>query len=104
MAARHLPERTCIGCRQSTSKRSLVRVVRLASGSVQVDPTGKKSGRGAYLCWDSRCWDDALKRKGLDHALKTAISTEDRAALESYAREMPEHKTEEGNPSLRGVS
>lgn len=79
-------------------------MVRLPSGSVQVDPTGKKSGRGVYLCWDRRCWEAALKRKSLEHALRTTITPEDRAALESYAREMPQGQLEEGYPPFRGGS
>lgn len=101
--ARHVPQRTCVGCRQPTAKRRLVRIVRLVSGSVQVDPTGKKSGRGAYLCWDQSCWETALKKKSLERALKTDISAEDRAALESYSREMLQAKIEEDSPPLRGV-
>lgn len=104
MAVRHIPQRTCIGCRQSSAKRRLVRVVRLPSGSVQMDPTGKKSGRGAYLCWDRRCWEAALKRKSLEHALKTTITPVDRAALESYAQQIPGGQTEEGHLPSRGGS
>ena len=47
---RHIPQRTCVACRQTGAKRQLVRVVRAPDGSVTIDPTGKRSGRGAYLC------------------------------------------------------
>jgi predicted RNA-binding protein YlxR (DUF448 family) len=62
-----------------------VRVVRTAAGTIEVDETGKKPGRGAYLCKTPECWDKALKSKMLEYALKTAISMEDKAALQAYA-------------------
>ena len=57
---KHVPQRTCIGCREIRPKRELIRVVRTESG-VEIDPTGKKSGRGTYLCKTKSCWDAALK-------------------------------------------
>lgn len=71
------------------------------SGSIEVDSTGKKSGRGAYLCWDRRCWETALRKKALERALKTTISPEDRASLEAYSRDIPEGKAEEQVPPSR---
>jgi predicted RNA-binding protein YlxR (DUF448 family) len=62
-----------------------VRIVRTAAGTVEVDETGKKPGRGAYLCNTRECWDKALKGKLLEYALKTAITSEDKAALQAYA-------------------
>jgi predicted RNA-binding protein YlxR (DUF448 family) len=59
--------------------------VRTAAGTVEVDETGKKPGRGAYLCKSGECWDKALKGKLLEYALKTAITSEDKAALQAYA-------------------
>ena len=61
-----------------------MRVVRTPEGSVEVDPTGKKNGRGAYLHADPSCRDLALKRKALQHALKTEIGDANRAALIAY--------------------
>jgi len=55
---------------------------------VSIDETGKKSGRGAYLCHDTECWDKALKSKMLEYALKTAVSMEDKAALMAYADQL----------------
>lgn len=80
-----------------------MRVVRLVDGTVEVDPTGKKSGRGAYLCWSRTCWDTALRKKSLERALKTTIAIEDRARLESYSREIAENKVEEFSPPEREV-
>jgi predicted RNA-binding protein YlxR (DUF448 family) len=54
-------------------------------GSVEVDESGKKSGRGAYVCRSRACWDRALKSKVLEYALKTPISVEQRATLQAYA-------------------
>jgi predicted RNA-binding protein YlxR (DUF448 family) len=62
-----------------------VRVVRTAEGTVVVDETGKKPGRGAYLHNSKECWDKALRGKALEYALKTAITADDKAALQAYA-------------------
>jgi len=62
----------------------MVRVVRAPDGAVSVDPTGKKSGRGAYLCSQAECWQTALKRRALDRALKIELSVADREALAAY--------------------
>ncbi|MCL5958233.1 MAG: YlxR family protein [Chloroflexi bacterium] len=85
---KHIPQRTCVACRQEESKRELVRVVRTPEGAVKVDLTGKKSGRGAYLCRSKACWDLAFKKKALEHALKTEISPEDKADLLEFARRL----------------
>jgi predicted RNA-binding protein YlxR (DUF448 family) len=57
LRVKHLPQRTCLACRQVKAKQELVRLVRLTDGSVEVDPGGKKSGRGAYLCGVPECWE-----------------------------------------------
>ena len=100
---KHVPQRTCVSCRQSAAKRRLIRVVRLASGSVEVDLTGKKSGRGAYLCSNRGCWEAALRRKALERALKTTITPENRAVLESYSQGIPEDNVEEYSPPRQEV-
>jgi len=84
MTLRHIPERTCVACRSQRPKREMVRVVRAPDGAVGVDATGKKSGRGAYLCVQSDCWQTALKRRALDKALKTDLSAADREALTAF--------------------
>jgi hypothetical protein len=66
-----------------------VRVVRTPEGHVEVDPTGKKSGRGAYLCARRSCWDLGLNKGHLEHVLKTTISPEDRAGLEAFVATLP---------------
>ncbi|HEY7063981.1 MAG TPA: YlxR family protein [Chloroflexota bacterium] len=82
---RHVPARTCVGCREEQPKRQLVRIVRAPSGGVTVDPTGKAAGRGAYLCRRPECWTDALRRGALAGALRVTLSPEDRAGLDAFA-------------------
>ena len=84
---KHVPQRTCIACRRTDAKRGLMRLVRDADGHIGLDPTGKRAGRGAYLCHDPACWEQALKRHGLERALRVAgLPPEDLAALEQVAR------------------
>lgn len=71
-----IPQRTCLTCRKVAGKRELVRLVRTPSGDVIIDVTGKKSGRGTYLCSDGRCWQKGIDRKKLEYALRTPITTE----------------------------
>ncbi|MBX5490972.1 MAG: YlxR family protein [Chloroflexi bacterium] len=78
---RHVPIRTCVGCRQERPKRELVRVVRTPTGEITIDLTGKAAGRGAYLCRAADCWTAALKRDALARALRTTLTPEDREAL-----------------------
>jgi predicted RNA-binding protein YlxR (DUF448 family) len=86
--AKHIPQRTCVGCRTTSAKREFVRIVRTPEATVQVDATGKLSGRGAYVCASRSCWEDALKKDRLAHALRTTISPDDRAELLSYAERL----------------
>ena len=86
---KHVPKRTCIACGATKAKKDLIRVVRTPEGSVEVDITGKKSGRGAYLCRQEACWDIGLKKKRLDRALHTTISDEARRQLSEFAKTIP---------------
>ena len=80
--AKRQPIRTCVACRTAGGKRGLLRVVRLPDGAgVALDPTGKQSGRGAYLCPTLACIELAIKRKALERSLKTTLSEETQAAL-----------------------
>jgi uncharacterized protein len=88
--AKHIPQRTCVGCRQVQGKRQLVRVVRQADGHVQLDVTGKAPGRGAYVHATGECWHSALSGGRLAHALKLdRIEEADRAELQTYAATLP---------------
>ena len=91
---RHVPQRTCIACRSTEAKRGLVRVVRTPEGRVEVDATGKKNGRGAYVHESRSCWDEALKRERLARALKVTIEKEDYDRLKAHAGALPEHRNE----------
>src|SRR5215208_875372 len=83
--ARRTPQRTCVACRSQDGKRQLVRIVRSGEGRVEVDETGKRAGRGAYLCHRPACWQDALKKGRLDAALKVKLSADDRLKITEYA-------------------
>lgn len=80
---KHIPQRTCVGCRQVMPKRSLIRIVRTPEG-VQVDPTGKMPGRGAYLHNLISCWEKGLKGS-LAQALKTELTPEELERLTAFA-------------------
>lgn len=90
MRPKHVPQRTCIACRSHDAKRGLVRIVRTPEGTVEVDETGKKNGRGAYLCRNRQCWETGVGRKALDNALKIQIDPESRTRLKSYGESLPE--------------
>jgi hypothetical protein len=82
---RRQPQRSCVACRATADKRTLLRIVRSPDGRVEVDAAGKKPGRGAYLCRRLACWQDALKRGRLETALRTRIGAEDKLALVEFA-------------------
>jgi len=84
---KHVPQRTCVGCREVLPKRKMVRIVRTAEG-VQIDPTSKLAGRGAYLHDRRECWERGLKG-ALTHALKTTLNANDRAQLEEFMNRLP---------------
>lgn len=76
---RHVPQRTCVGCRETEAKSNLMRLVRTAEG-VQVDPGGRLAGRGAYVHDRASCWQSALKGP-LARALRTQLTNEEQARL-----------------------
>ena len=80
---KHIPQRTCVGCRTVLAKRQLVRIVRTADG-VLIDPTGKRAGRGAYLHDRRSCWEAGLQGS-LARALKVELTAADRERLEAFA-------------------
>lgn len=81
-----IPQRTCTGCREAKDKKDLIRVVRDKEGNVSVDATGKKNGRGAYICANAQCLEKAIKNKGLARTLK--ISTISQEIIEQLEKEM----------------
>lgn len=97
---KHVPQRTCIACRKVDPKRALIRVVRDGEGRVAIDPTGKRAGRGAYLCHSPACWESAIRRRGLERALRVeALHADDRAQLEQFAATL-EPETPEASASI----
>ncbi len=86
MAGKHIPQRTCVGCREVLPKRSLIRIVRTPDG-VRIDP--QAPGRGAYLHDRRSCWERGLKGS-LSKALRVELSTDDRNELMQYMDQLPE--------------
>ena len=82
-APRQAPQRTCVSCRSASDKRTLVRIVRGSEG-VEVDPSGKKQGRGAYLCHQPECWQLAIRKGRLDAALKTRLTPNEKLRLTEF--------------------
>ncbi|MEG0012508.1 MAG: YlxR family protein [Cellulosilyticaceae bacterium] len=76
MKTRKVPLRKCTGCNEMKDKRELVRVVRSNEGELSLDFTGKKPGRGSYICKDIECLNKAEKNKGLERSFKMAVDKE----------------------------
>ncbi|MCD7974613.1 MAG: YlxR family protein [Phascolarctobacterium sp.] len=76
MKIKKIPQRKCVGCNEMKDKKSLVRVVRSPEGEISIDSTGKKNGRGVYLCPNRECVEKAKKGKRLEKALEKTISDE----------------------------
>jgi len=90
---KHIPQRTCIGCRTVLPKKALIRIVRSPQG-VLVDLTGKAPGRGAYIHGIRSCWEQALKGP-IAHALKAELAAEDRQRLSEFMQTLPVAKENE---------
>lgn len=80
--AKKIPVRQCVGCGEMKSKKEMMRVLKTAEDEICLDVTGKKNGRGAYLCKQMECLQKARKNKGLERSLKTSIPEEIYDALE----------------------
>ena len=84
---KHIPQRTCVACRRQYDKRRLTRIVRTPDSGVVIDPTGKRSGRGAYLCDQSACWEKAIRRADiLNQALNTQVTEAELATIAADPR------------------
>jgi uncharacterized protein len=92
---KHVPQRTCVGCRQTLPKKTLMRLVRTPTG-ILLDPGGKANGRGAYLHNTRSCWEQGLKG-ALARALKTEITDQDRAYLTTIMLSLPEDSPEKSS-------
>ena len=78
-----IPQRQCVGCREMKEKKTLLRVVKSPEGAVSLDFSGKKPGRGAYVCRDVECLRKARKSRALERALEIAIPPEVYDAMEA---------------------
>lgn len=81
MKEKKVPMRMCVGCREMKPKKELIRVVRSAEGAVSMDATGKKPGRGAYVCRSAECLRRAIRQKQLERAFECALTDEVKEAL-----------------------
>ena len=87
MSVKKIPLRQCIGCGEMKSKKEMIRVIKTAEGEILLDATGRKNGRGAYLCPSMECFKKAVKGKGLERSFKMAIPRE---VYETLEKEMEE--------------
>jgi predicted RNA-binding protein YlxR (DUF448 family) len=90
---KHVPQRMCIACRSHDAKRGLYRIVRTPEGQVEPDPTGRRNGRGAYLCGQLACWEKALTTGILARALNVEIDTDTINGLRRHAATLPLEST-----------
>lgn len=87
MSVKKIPLRQCIGCGEMKSKKEMIRVIKTAEGEILLDATGRKNGRGAYLCLSMECFKKAVKGRGLERSFKMAIPRE---VYETLEKEMEE--------------
>ena len=80
---KHVPLRSCIVCQEKRPKRDLVRIVCTPEGTIEIDPKGKRPGRGGYVCRDPRCWELGLEPRRLARALKCQVTAEQVAQLQA---------------------
>lgn len=80
--------RQCTGCREMKNKKEMMRVLKTKEGEILLDVTGRKNGRGAYLCYSLDCLKKARKNKGLERSLKTEIPEEVYEKLEKEFEEL----------------
>ena len=88
--SKKIPMRMCVGCRQMKEKREMIRVLRTQEGDICIDVTGKKNGRGAYLCKNPGCLELAVKNHGLERSFKMNISKETVTELTEEIRKIAE--------------
>ena len=88
MSMKKVPLRQCIGCQEMKSKKEMIRVIKTAEDEIMLDATGRKNGRGAYLCPSMECLKKAVKGKGLERSFKLAIPKEVYETLEKEMEEL----------------
>lgn len=94
MKPKKVPLRMCVGCRESKPKREMIRVVRGPEGDLSMDPTGKKPGRGAYVCRQEACLTRAIRQKQLERQLEVRMTEEVAAALQEELKHLPSQEAE----------
>ena len=82
MSTKKVPLRQCIGCGESKSKKEMIRILKTESEGILLDATGRKNGRGAYVCPDGECLKNAIKSRGLDRSFKMTVPREVYETLE----------------------
>lgn len=85
MSTKKFPQRQCIGCGEMKNKKEMIRVLKTPEGEFALDTTGRKNGRGAYLCQSGECLKKAIRGKGLERSFKMAIPS---AVYENLEKEM----------------
>ena len=88
MSMKKVPLRQCIGCQEMKRKKEMIRVIKTAEDEIMLDATGRKNGRGAYLCPSMECLKKAVKGKGLERSFKMAIPKEVYETLEKEMEEL----------------
>lgn len=82
-----VPLRQCVGCGEMKNKKEMMRVIKTSEGEILLDTTGRKNGRGAYLCKQKECLEKAIKTKGLDRSFKMSI---EKSVYDSLKKEYDE--------------
>ena len=94
MKPKKIPMRMCVGCREMKEKRELIRIVRTPEGEAVLDPTGKKSGRGAYVCRRAECLQRAIRQKQLERQLAITLTQEITEALSGEMEKLSAARSE----------
>ena len=85
---RKIPMRKCVGCQEMKNKKEMLRVLKTSENEFMLDATGRKNGRGAYLCFSKECLQAAIKNKGLERSFKQAIPAEVYESLEKELEQL----------------
>lgn len=99
---KRIPQRMCVACRTMRSKRELIRLVINAAGDITLDPTGRKPGRGAYVCRRRQCLEQAIRGHKLDKGLKSHVGDSVIACLVTEMEGLPPDEPEETNETPSG--
>ena len=92
MNAKKFPQRQCIGCGEMKNKKEMIRILKTPEGEFVVDATGRKNGRGAYICPSMACFEKAVKSRGLERSFKMAIPKEVYESLKKEMEQIDEQK------------